>query len=267
MMLEHNRQRTHASGSHEPELHVATYNIHKGFSKLNRRMTVHELREQLRNLGPDIVFLQEVQDLHHGHALRHHDWPAQEQSRFLADSVWEHSAYGRNAEYDEGHHGNAILSRFPIVSTENEDISSHRFERRGLLHCEVAVPGWKQHLHCVCVHLALGERGRRQQLRALASRVARLVPHDAPLIVAGDFNDWRDTATPLLLDELHLQEAFHSAHGRLARSFPSGMPLLALDRIYVRGFTVHTALAMQGRAWARISDHAALSARLRLGPR
>jgi hypothetical protein len=51
-------------------LHIATYNIHKGFSNFNRRMVVHELRERLRQLGADLVFLQEVQGDHQRHALR-----------------------------------------------------------------------------------------------------------------------------------------------------------------------------------------------------
>ena len=51
-----------------PTLHVATYNIHKGFSQFNNRMVVHDLRERLRAMDPDIVFLQEVQGLHAGHA-------------------------------------------------------------------------------------------------------------------------------------------------------------------------------------------------------
>jgi endonuclease/exonuclease/phosphatase family metal-dependent hydrolase len=246
-------------------LHVATYNIHKGFSHFNRRLTVHALRDRLRALAPDILFLQEVQNLHYGHARRHADWPAQSQSEFLADSVWSDHAYGCNATYDLGHHGNAILSRFPIVSSENEDVSSHRFERRGLLHCEIAVPGLPQHLHCVCVHFALFEGGRRRQLEALAARVARLVPADAPLIVAGDFNDWRDTASPLLGRNLGLSEVFHNVHGEPALSFPSNLPMLALDRIYVRGFAVRNARTMKGRDWSRISDHMALSAMLEPG--
>lgn len=260
--LDHGDKRPAKNG----RLHVVTYNIHKGFSQLNRRMMVHELRDRLRAIGPDILFLQEVQNQHHGHAERHSNWPLQAQSEFLADSVWIDHAYGCNATYDAGHHGNAILSRYPIVSVENEDISSHRFEKRGLLHCEIAVPGWQQHLHCVCVHFALLEGGRRRQLQALALRVARLVPDGAPLIVAGDFNDWRDTASPVLQSALGLNEAFHSFQGRPARSYPSNLPMFTLDRIYVRGFAVHHARTLKGRAWSRMSDHVALSALLEPHP-
>jgi endonuclease/exonuclease/phosphatase family metal-dependent hydrolase len=78
-------------------------------------MMVHELRDRLRELSADIVFLQEVQGLHLGHAERHPDWPAQPQHEFLAEDVWGNHAYGRNMVYDHGHHGNAILSRFPIL--------------------------------------------------------------------------------------------------------------------------------------------------------
>ena len=111
--------------------------------------------------------------------------------------MWQDYAYGRNAIYDHGHHGNAILSRFPIVSAENQDVSTHRFEQRGLLHCEVALG--ELHLHCLCVHFGLYERGRRRQLSALTERVQRLVPARAPLIVAGDFN----TLAPRALRHVH----------------------------------------------------------------
>ena len=108
----------------------------------------------------------------------------------------------------------------------------------------------------------MNERGRRRQLQALAARVSRLVPPEDLLIVAGDFNDWRDTASPVLWQSLGLTEAFHRAHGHPAKSFPSALPMLALDRIYVRGFDVATARVMYDRSWSRISDHAALSATL-----
>ena len=136
-------------------LQVVTYNIHKGLSLFNRRLVIHELRDRLRTLGSDIVFLQEVQGNCDRSAARHGgDWPVEPQYEFLADTVWGDFAYGRNAVYDHGHHGNAILSRYPIQHWDNQDVSAHRFEKRGLLHCEVAIPGWDVPLHCVCVHLA-----------------------------------------------------------------------------------------------------------------
>ncbi len=148
-------------------LRVATLNIHKGLSHFNRRMVIHELRDGLRALDADIVFLQEVQGLNQHHKLRFESCPPGGQHEFLAGEEWQH-VYGRNAIYDHGHHGNAILSRFPFVSFENHDVSDHRFERRGLLHCVVAVPGWRRNLHCVCVHLSLHQRGggRRAPTRA-----------------------------------------------------------------------------------------------------
>ena len=243
-------------------LHVATYNIHKGFSFFRRRMVIHDVREHLRQLNADLVFLQEVQGNHDRHARRFHNWPAQPQHEFLADSVWTDFAYGRNAVYDDGHHGNAILSRFPIVRWDNQDISAHRFESRGLLHCEIEVPGWDELLHCICVHLALTAGHRNRQMRLLQTRIEQLVPRAAPLIIAGDFNDWTQNAQQGLARSLGLREAFESMHGHPARSFPAALPLLQLDRIYVRGFNVRDARVHHGHPWARVSDHAALTSTL-----
>lgn len=241
-------------------LHIATYNIHKGFSNFNRRMVVHELRDRLRLLGADVVFLQEVLGDHQLHARRFPDWPQAPQYEFLADSVWTDFAYGRNAIYESGHHGNAVLSRFPITRWDNEDVSAHALESRGLLHCEIEIPGWKQQLHCVCVHFGLTSRGRSRQLMALRRRIEAMVPAGAPLVVAGDFNDWRLHAASLLARPLGLHEVFEVTRGFPASSFPAALPLFKLDRIYVRGFRVRRASVHHGPPWSRISDHAALSA-------
>lgn len=245
-------------------LRICTYNIHKGFSQFNRRMMVHELRDRLRSLKADIVFLQEVQGLHLGHAHQHPNWPASPQHEFLAEEVWPAAAYGGNAVYDHGHHGNAILSRYPIVTSENQDVSDHRFERRGLLHCQIALPELSEPVHCVCVHLGLTASGRRRQMETIAARMEALAPGGAPLMIAGDFNDWRNHADEVLVGRLGLREVFGCHRGRPARSFPSSLPVLRLDRIYVRGFHVTQALAHFGLPWSRISDHAALSADLQL---
>jgi len=241
-------------------LHIATYNIHKGFSQFNNRMMLHALKDQLHLMRPDLVFLQEVHGEHMGHAARHLNWPATPQYEFLADELWKDFAYGKNAVYPEGHHGNAVLSRYPIVAWENLNISAHTMESRGLLHCEVAIPGWHDKLHCVNVHLGLGGRGRMKQLLAIRDRIQEMVPAHAPLIIAGDFNDWRIKAGEFLARSLQVNEVFEQLHGSSAKSYPSSMPMLRLDRIYFRGLKVKSAHVHHGRPWSRISDHAALSA-------
>ncbi len=240
-----------------PTLKVATYNIHKGLSQFNRRVVLHELRERLRELDADIVFLQEVQ----GERLfsRHTTDPRQPQHEFLAHDTWPHLAYGMNAVYDNGHHGNAVVSRFPILRWDNQDVSTNPLERRGVLHCEIAVPGKRQPLHCLCVHFDLTKRGRGLQFNALVDRVRRMVPPDAPLVVAGDFNDWNNHAARLLAKELQLEEVFEAKSGQLAKSWPARLPLFRLDRIYVRGLHIDHG---ETHPWRKVSDHAALSATL-----
>lgn len=246
-------------------LKIVTYNIHKGFSQFKRRVVMHELRERLRALNSDIVFLQEVQGAHNRVLRRYAGLPPEPQHEFLAQEIWPHHAYGMNAVYDGGHHGNAILSRLPILSWENEDISTHSLESRGALHCELALPGRDEvPLHCLCVHLDLFKRGRGKQFNALVARINQVVPEHAPLIVAGDFNDWNNHANRQLAQELGLHEVFEIGNGRVARSYPAGMPLLRLDRIYVRGMVVKHSEVHAHKPWDRISDHAALSATLQL---
>lgn len=244
-------------------LHILTYNIHKGFSQFNKkRISLHELRDRLQSVEPDLVFLQECVGFHARLAERHANWPTAPQYEFLAEQVWQDFAYGRNAVVDDAHHGNAILSKFPILRWDNEDVSMHRLERRGLLHCEIDVPGWSQPLHAINVHLGLLKVWREKQLVALVNRIERLVPHDAPLIVAGDFNDWTRRASQGLIRALDVSEVFETYGRGPARSFPAMLPVLRLDRIYVRGFRVKLAHVHRGINWARISDHAALSALL-----
>ena len=243
---------------------VATYNIHKGFSHLLRRVVIHELRDKLHGLDADVLFLQEVQGVHRRHAGRYHNWPLKPQHEFIADKVWREIAYGRNAVTRHGHHGNAVLSRFPIIAQANQDISAHLFESRGLLHCVLQPGSGLPALHCINVHLGLFERGRQWQVRTLCERIRQAVPADAPLIIAGDFNDWRRKADRLLQSELGMVEVFEAARGKPARTFPSVLPVFRLDRIYARGLRVVETGVHYAYPLARLSDHSALAATFEL---
>ncbi len=242
-------------------LKVLTINAHKGFNAFNRRFILHELRDAVRTTDADLVFLQEVLGNHDRHARRYRNWPPMPQYEFLADSIWPQFAYGRNAVYPDGHHGNALLSKFPIIHHENLDVSVQGNEQRGLLHCVLDVPGHRE-VHAVCVHLGLREAHRKKQI-GLLSDLLDTLNDAAPTIVAGDFNDWRLRADAMLA-ERDLVEAFGWAYGAPARSFPARFPLLCLDRIYVRNATTQHPVVLSTRPWSHLSDHAPLAAEVHL---
>lgn len=242
-----------------PLFNVLSINTHMGFGPFNRRFVLPELRDAIRTVSADIVFLQEVAGEHRLHAARvGAGWPDDPHHEFLADMIWPESAYGRNAVFPHGHQGNALLSKFPILRQQNRDISVPGHEERGLLHCVLALPGGRE-LHAICAHLGLLERHRRRQLALLCELVGDEIPADAPVVVAGDFNDWRAAGHPLLA-RCGLQEVFHVAYGRLARSFPARRPLLPLDRIYVRNARAQDPRVLSTRPWSHLSDHAPLLA-------
>ncbi len=243
-------------------IRVLSYNIHKGFTAGRRRFVLARMRDAIRELDPELVFLQEVQGEHHHRARHHAEWPVTGQGEFLAEGVWTHHAYGRNFVSAVAHHGNAILSKHPFSSWENIDVSNNRFERRGLLHATVAHPSAPSGLHLICCHLDLFEHGRSRQIERLVERIAAHVPADAPLLVAGDFNDWRERVSAVLAQRLGLVEVHSAVHGAHARSFPVWFPLLALDRLYCRGLTPRSAACLSGQPWRKLSDHAALVAEL-----
>ena len=244
-------------------IRVLTVNTHKGFAFLNRRFVLSELRDAVRQVAADVVFLQEVQGAHEQHALRVLGWPSTPHYEFLADEIWPDFAYGRNAVYPAGHHGNAILSKFPIIDYENRDVSMSTHETRGLLHCHLRLPGRVAPLHAICVHLGLIESHREQQLDLLSEVIRTHVPAETPLVVAGDFNDWRRRAHHILR-YAGLREVFVQAHGRAAKTFPARFPLLALDRIYVRNTRRASPLVLPRRPWSRLSDHSPLAAEIAL---
>lgn len=241
---------------------LLTLNAHMGFSLTRRRFVLPELRDAIHSSGADVVCLQEVMGENRLHQKRVARWPNHPQYEFLADSLWPQFAYGRNAAYPHGHHGNALLSRFPILRQVNHDVSVAGHEGRGLLHCVLDIPGKADGLHVICVHLGLRESHRRHQIAALG-QVITAIPAHTPLVVAGDFNDWRLQGHRHLLG-FDLEEAFEQVTGRLARSFPARLPVLQVDRVYVRHVQVESTQVLSARPWSHLSDHAPLLATLTL---
>ena len=241
-------------------IRVATYNIHKGVQGLGpvRRLEIHNLGHAVEQFDADIVCLQEVRKLHRREASYFKHWPEQAQADYLAPDGY-HAVYRTNAITKHGEHGNAMLSRWPVLGHQHEDMSDHRFEQRGLLHSEVDIDGLR--VHVVVVHLGLIRASRVRQLAQLARYITREIPGTAPVIVAGDFNDW-GTLLSNPLGELGLRSVSQVA----VPTFPSRVPVVQFDHIYVRGALEVTQHVPRGRIWWRMSDHLPLIAEFDLAP-
>ncbi|MFK8067777.1 MAG: endonuclease/exonuclease/phosphatase family protein [Gammaproteobacteria bacterium] len=239
---------------------VLTYNIHKGFSAGNFRFVLHQIREAIETEDVDLVFLQEIQGEHERKKNRINEWPSLPQFEFLADKMWPHYAYGKNAVYYSGHHGNAILSKYPIIHWENINVSSSKRASRSLLHAVINVPHSKKYFHVFCIHLALRASERRRQLRVLSHRIKTQVPAECPLIIAGDFNDWLGQADKSINKQLGLSEVFETLTGERAKTFPVWWPVLPVDRIYFRNLNAENCDCLNSKTWRKLSDHAALHA-------
>ncbi|MCA8975499.1 MAG: endonuclease/exonuclease/phosphatase family protein [Planctomycetes bacterium] len=243
-------------------LRVASWNVHKCTGGLDRRYDPARTAAVLAAAEAEVVLLQEV---------------AQNGSRFRFDRQVDvlgdllglpYRSYFVNVRFGprRGEYGNAILSRAQIQSTENVDLTLPGRKARSVLHAELRLrqpDGHSRTLHVFNLHLGLGERERREQLRRLLeSRPMQRIQSRTPTIVAGDFNDVYGT-----LGQRLLEPAGFRGPDRPLRTFPAWAPVRALDSLYVRGDLELLDLDRSRQRGARTaSDHLPLIARLRLRP-
>lgn len=219
---------------------------------------LEKIKESIRATEADIVLLQEVVGENSKLKKKHNGWPKESQFEFLADTVWPHFAYGKNAVFPHTHHGNAILSKFPILFYENINLSTNKLEQRGLLHTTIELPAAsksKKRLDVFNVHLNLLEGSRWHQSKKILNRCLSHVPHDAAFILGGDFNDWRGVLSGHFQEHAQLNECFLLAKGNHAKTFPSLMPLIGLDRLYFKNLDLLSCEEFRGQPWTQNSDH------------
>jgi endonuclease/exonuclease/phosphatase family metal-dependent hydrolase len=259
----------HNSSAHT--LRIVTWNIHKGVRGigLRKRLEIHAMQRAVAGLDADLICLQEVRRINHKEAAYFRHWPELPQADFLAPAGYE-AVYRTNAFTQHGEHGNALLSRHPVSRHAHEDISDHRFEQRGLLHATLQIQG--QPLHVIVVHLGLIAASRQRQLAQLSRYIERDIPKQDALIVAGDFNSpiapvrWALSALGAgngLHSTRPTSPAFlHALRGHA--TFPSRLPLLQLDHVFVRHARIVSSRVPQEASWARMSDHLPLIVQVQL---
>ncbi len=195
-------------------LTIATYNIHRGIG-VDGRTNLQRIVDVLLEINADIVGIQEI-DSHcifeEGHQLN-----------FIAKKTGYHVAAGPTMWKADTQYGNALLSRFPIKVLRQLDLTMGSVEPRGALDVDLDMDGL--HGRVITTHLGLRWFERKYQLAKLFEGVRVSDAH--PLIIMGDMNEW----LPFMGATRIFREHFGFSAG--LRSYPSFLPLLGLDQIYV----------------------------------
>jgi len=239
------------------KLKILSYNIHKGLSWPQNKIILPIMRQAIREIGAELVFLQEVIGNHLHEHRQIPNWKGTNQYEFLADTIWDHYSYAKNAVYNEGHHGNVILSKYPIIDSHQKNISTNIFEQRGILYSKIEIPfkGEVIHLMAYCLHLNLLHSGRKIQYDKIHQKIIQDSDLQGPLLVAGDFNDWNKKSHDIFEKQLKMKEVFKQLHGDYPKTFPSKFPTFCLDRIYVKNIKVISSTVLGGKPWNQLSDH------------
>ncbi|MGJ9404790.1 endonuclease/exonuclease/phosphatase family protein [Nesterenkonia aurantiaca] len=191
----------HAGPGKITDVTVMSFNIHYGADGENL-FDLDRTASVIEDSGAEIIGLQEV-DNHWGARSDFID-----EAEWLADRLDMHVVYGANldepplpGDVDNRQYGNAILSEYPIISSENHLLTNIEYEerpteQRGLLEAVVNVRG--NHIAFHSTHLDF----QREEQRAL--QVQEIIDitgtSKRPTVIVGDLN-----ATP---DAPELQPLF-----------------------------------------------------------
>jgi len=202
---------------HKP-LRVLSYNIHHGAPAGNSSpINLDNIAAVIRQQDPDLVALQEVD--------KNTNRSQNDQAKVLGQKLGMQYFFSKSINYSGGEYGVALLSKFPIISSERILLSNQvsSGEQRSLGIITVDVPGLgKLRFGTVHLDLVFGNRqAQAEQLRDLGKTSAY------PMILAGDFNMERlDTEFTPLKSEFSL-----SCTNGCPLTFPADKPVKEIDFI------------------------------------
>ena len=224
-------------------LMVASYNIHRGVG-LDGRLDIWRIGRVIEQLRADIIGLQEVE-------CQRNDGKNCHQLEQLADATGLTAVAGPTIQSHDGHCGNALLTAWPVLTVRRFDLSVHGREPRGALDVDLDIRG--KTARVIVTHLGLRGAERRHQAKRLITAISE--ERAEFVIVLSDANEWLPAGRPL--------RRLHATLGktRAPRTFPSVLPLLALDRIWVRPQEALLDIRIHKTTPSRIaSDHLPLKA-------
>jgi endonuclease/exonuclease/phosphatase family metal-dependent hydrolase len=227
-------------------MRLLTYNIHKGIGGTDRRYRLERILHVIAAEEPDFVCLQEVD--RHVRRTDYHDQPCVLAEKLRAAA----HLYQLNVPIRGGGYGNLLLSRWPFQRRHQVSLRLGQRKPRGAQMVVVDTP--EGSLHLVNWHLGLREKERRWQAEHLLTHALFRESAHLPTLIAGDYNDWRNT----LGQHSFAKHGFAQATDPIARyrSFPAFWPLASLDKVFHRGpMHVKEARVVKHRLSRRASDH------------
>jgi endonuclease/exonuclease/phosphatase family metal-dependent hydrolase len=227
-----------------PTIRFLTWNVHgcvgrDGVCDPDRVASVLEAAQ------PDISALQEIDNRTRA--------AARDPFSYFGELFGWKTVSARTLTAKDGHYGHIVLSRWPIESLGEIDLSVRWREPRKAIVGAIASP--RGRIVVIAAHLGLLPYERRRQFARLRERIAAI--GERPLVVLGDFNDFpgRGLAERSLCPPLDATPELPT--------YPSRLPLLPLDRIWIsKPLELVTIVTL--RDAQRVSDHLPLIASLRL---
>lgn len=233
------------------DLRIATYNIHRSRG-LDRRTDPARIARVIQGIGADVVAMQEVVGAGPSGV---------DQAQAIGATAGMGWAMAPTREIRGHAFGNVVMSRYPMVSHAQCDLTWRNCEHRCAQRVDLDVDG--RVVHLFNVHLGTALMERRYQAGRLAAYVHDKRVH-GPKIVVGDFNEWtRGLATTMLSEKLKALDLY--PHLKRRRTYPGIFPVLHLDHIYYEGeLELRKVELIRTRLSLMASDHLPLVAELRI---
>ena len=218
---------------------ILAYNIHHG-EGMDEVLDLDRIAALIREHDPDLVTLQEVDRGTERTA-------GVDQATAIADLSNMTATFGAFMPYQGGEYGMAVLSRWPVLRSENIRLPDGD-EPRTALAVHVQSPESGRRLVVVGIHLYRTEGERLAQAERV---IEALSGESAPVILAGDFNSQPDSpVVALLARQWYLVEK-----GEDHLTFPSYGPEREIDYFFYRPAASFRVLQQRVLDEPVISDH------------
>lgn len=229
---------------------IISYNIHSGVGN-DKKHDYQRIGKFLKARNADIVLLQEMDTRPSQRTIE------QDLRDICASGVYQLVESPALTE-KTGWYGNAVLTRFPVLSKETLDVSQDGFQPRNIQAVALDTPNGP--LTVVNTHKGLKKRERRSQFALLHEYIAtRLEEQPTPLVLAGDFNEWQFFTSAFRKLDTTLNQH------KVGATFPSRLPLFSLDRVWTTDdIDVQQVKKLKDKHTRILSDHLPVQIDVRL---